>query len=93
MGQYNDCLSDEPGRCGHIHAEDNACNKSPVRIPKLMFVTHFPCRMCCIRMVNKMGFEMVFYSKIYRDMDGLEILQKAGINVIMIDPLGRKDAP
>lgn len=83
-GGFNDCLSDEPGKCGHIHGEDNACNFAPARVGKIMIVTHFPCPMCCVRMVNKKGFKKVIYSEIYRDTSGEEILKAAGIRIEQI---------
>ncbi|MNX86949.1 Cytidine and deoxycytidylate deaminase zinc-binding region [compost metagenome] len=86
VGGFNDCLSEEPGRCGHAHAEDNACNFAPARVPKIMLVTHFPCPACCVRIVNKLGFERVYYQQVYRDMAGLDILESAGITVAQLDP-------
>ncbi|MNY34244.1 hypothetical protein D3C86_1685690 [compost metagenome] len=51
-----------------------------------MLVTHFPCSACCVRIVNKLGFERVYYQQVYRDMAGLEILERAGITVAQLDP-------
>ena len=81
VGGFNGCQSDEPGKCGHAHAEDNACNFAPARVPKIMIVTHFPCPTCCVRIVNKLGFEKVYYHEVYRDMAGRDILEGAGIAV------------
>ena len=80
-GGFNECLSSEPGQCGHIHAEDNACNYAPAEVPKVMFVTHAPCLTCAIRIVNKGGFERVYSGEAYRDDRGVKTLLSAGIQV------------
>ena len=81
VGGFNECQSLSPGQCLHTHAEDNATNFAPARVPKVMFVTHQPCAACAVRIVNKLGFEKIYYLEPYRDIRGLEILAQAGIPV------------
>lgn len=81
VGGFNECQSLSPGQCLHTHAEDNACNFAPARIPKIMFVTHQPCAACAVRIVNKLGFEKIYYLESYRDVRGIEILAQAGIQI------------
>ncbi len=85
-GLPNQCDSDTPGDCGCLHAEDNALLKTSVgpEILKVMFVTHQPCKYCAKRIVNKGGVQKVYYSEPYRLVEGLEILEMAGIMVEQI---------
>ena len=85
VGGFNACKSLEPGKCGHIHAEDNACNYAPARVPKVAFVNYAPCEMCAIRMVNKLGFEKVYFWRSYRSTAGLDVLKGAGIETIQLE--------
>jgi len=77
----NTCDSDVAGDCGCLHAEDNALDKVvvPKEVPKIVFVTVSPCRYCAKRFINKGGVKKVYYYEEYRKRDGLEILEKAGI--------------
>jgi dCMP deaminase len=81
-GVFNDCLSDEPGKCGHLHAEVNALLKmdynDPVR--KVMLVTYNPCFNCAVAIINARIDEVV-YAKEYRLTDGIDLLRKANVQV------------
>lgn len=79
-GISNECLSLEPGACGHLHAEVNALIKADYTSPtdKKMYVTTQPCYPCAVAIINA-NVKEVFYDKAYRLTDGLELLQKAGI--------------
>lgn len=88
-GVFNECLSDEAGKCGHLHAEINAlvkANYSDVSEKKI-YVTTVPCFACSVAIVNA-GIKEVFYHNDYRDHAGLELLQKAGIKVSKVTPNG-----
>jgi len=80
-GLPNRCDSDEPGKCGCLHAEDNALLKvsEPSYVEKILFCTHQPCAMCAKRIVNKGGLIKVYYMEPYRLPEGLEVLKSAGI--------------
>jgi len=79
----NHCDSDEPGNCGDLHAEENACINccEPRSTPKYVFVTHLPCKMCAKRLVNLGHVEMVYYSQDYRLKDSLVVFQQAHISI------------
>lgn len=84
-GLPNSCDSSEPGACGCLHAEENAiinCD-APRGARKIVFCTHQPCKMCAKRLVNLGGVERVFYARVYRLRDGLDVLHAAGIPAIL----------
>ena len=88
-GGRNTCLSDEPGKCGHLHAEINALIKANYRdaAPRKAYLTLSPCVPCATALVN-FGVEEVVYRVLYRDDAGLEILRNASypIRVRQFDP-------
>lgn len=81
-GVFNECLSSEPGKCGHLHAEINALVKMNFNeaAGKRMYTTTVPCFACAVAIINA-GISEVVYLNEYRLMDGVELLQKAGIVV------------
>ena len=81
-GGPNEPLSSEPGCSGLIHAEINALLKLDYNNPKKkkMYVTLSPCPDCARAIVNS-NIESVFYDDEYRNVEGLEILRSAGLNV------------
>jgi dCMP deaminase len=86
-GLANTCDSDEPGKCGCLHSEENAaihCDV-PRETPKIVFVTHLPCPMCAKRLINLGGVKKVHYREDYRQRDSIAILVSAGIEVIRLD--------
>lgn len=84
-GISNECLSLEPGMCGHLHAEVNALIKADYTSPvdKKMYVTTQPCYQCAVAIINANISEVV-YDKAYRLTDGLELLQRAGIKTRLL---------
>ena len=81
-GGPNVPLSHEPGCSGLIHAEINALLKLDYNNPKKkkMYVTLSPCPDCARAIVNS-NIDTVIYAEQYRNLDGIEILESAGINV------------
>ena len=81
-GVFNDCLSNEPGKCGHLHAEVNSLIKMDYNdnVNKKMYVTTMPCFSCSVAIINA-GISSVYYAEDYRDASGVELLKKAGISV------------
>lgn len=80
-GLNNSCDSEEVGKCGCLHAEENAvinCT-APRDAPKVVFTTNLPCPMCVKRLINLGGVQSLYYYKDYRDHTGLELLIQAGI--------------
>ena len=81
-GFSNACDTDEPGRCGCIHSEQNALVKAPGGLRgKVAFVTASPCVMCAKLMVQA-HVTHVFYREAYRDPAGVNVLLSAGISAI-----------
>ena len=78
-GLPNRCDSSEPGRCGCIHSEANALIKAGAQTPgKVMFVTCSPCVMCAKMVVNS-NVARVYYRQAYRDLAGVEVLRRGGV--------------
>ena len=76
-GLPNQCDSDEPSRCGCVHAETNSivdCD-APRYIGKIVFCTHLPCVACAKLLINLGGVECIFYKNDYRIKDSLNILK------------------
>lgn len=91
-GLPNTCDSDEPGKCGCLHSEENAiinCD-TPRDTPKIVFVTHLPCPMCAKRLINLGGVKKVYYKDVYRLPDAIHILRMMDIEV---EQLELKDRP
>ena len=86
-GLNNDCLSDEPGKCGHLHAEINALIKFNYRdsAEKKVYLTLSPCYNCAVALVNA-GVSEVVFKKLYRDPAGVKLLEDAGVKVREFDP-------
>jgi dCMP deaminase len=87
-GLNNDCLSDEPGRCGHLHAEINALIKTNYHdaAQKKAYLTLSPCYSCAVALVNA-GISEVYFRERYRDEAGLRLLERAGVKLrILPDP-------
>lgn len=86
-GLPNGCLSSEPGKCGHIHAEINALIKTNYHdaSQKKVYITLTPCYNCSVALVNA-GVSEVIYRDEYRDLSGLALLTEAGIKVRRFNP-------
>jgi len=82
-GGPNVCDSSEPGKCGCLHAEENAIIKLDYNdhARKILYSTTAPCLMCAKRIINA-GIELVVYKNQYRNIDGLELLNKNSVTVI-----------
>jgi dCMP deaminase len=84
-GGLNKRDSIEPGGSGFLHAEMNAiakCNYADLR-PRKIYLTHSPCKICA-RLIINTKIEKVLYDHEFREIDGLELLKKRGIEVIKI---------
>lgn len=80
-GLANTCDSDVPGECGCLHAEINALLKAPGVLPgKHLFVSSSPCVACAKAAINA-RVACVFFRETYRNPTGLEVLQRAGVQV------------
>jgi dCMP deaminase len=76
-----------------MHAEANAITKiarsNNSSEGATMYVTASPC-IECAKLIIQAGIKRVIYSEKYRLVDGLELLQQAGIEVIFLDPEERE---
>ena len=45
-----------------------------------IFITHSPCIHCAL-LIQKCGISQVYYHELYRSREGLEFLERAGIEV------------
>lgn len=67
-----------------LHAERNALDKlakgNEGGLGSTMFITHAPC-LECAKSIYGAGITTVYYGNDYRSQDGIEFLNKCGINV------------
>ena len=86
-GLSNCCDSSEPGSCGCLHAEENAvinCD-SPRYIPKVVFCTYLPCKLCAKRLINMGNVVKVYYLNDYRSKESLFLFKTANIKAIKLE--------
>ena len=71
-----------------LHAEENAITKvaksNNSSLGATLYVTASPC-IECAKLIIQAGIRRVVYSENYRSADGIELLQKAGIDVAFIE--------
>ena len=67
-----------------IHAEQACLNKAALQgvsvLGSKMYITHLPCRHCCANMIAT-GISEVIWKEPYRDAEGLNLLEAAGVKV------------
>ena len=72
-----------------LHAEANAITKiarsNNSSEDATMYVTASPC-IECAKLIIQAGIKRVVYSEHYRLEDGIELLKRAGIEVVYVDP-------
>jgi len=68
-----------------LHAETNAIAKlarsSDSGLDADIFITHAPC-LNCAKLIYQSGISSVYYRNSYRDVAGIEFLEKSGVTVI-----------
>ena len=71
-----------------LHAESNAIAKLARShnsgVGADIFVTTAPC-LECAKLIYQSGISSVWYRDSYRNMDGVEFLEKSGVDVIKVD--------
>ena len=88
---FENCCEDENGHTYPfvLHAEANAITKvarsNNSSDGATLYVTSSPC-IECSKLIIQAGISRVVFSEYYRLQDGIELLQKAGIQVDFIDP-------
>ena len=72
-----------------LHAEANAITKvarsNNSSEGATLYVTSSPC-IECAKLIIQAGIRRVVYADAYRLSDGVELLQRAGIELVAIDP-------
>ena len=70
-----------------IHAESNAISKlargTESGLRASMFVTHQPC-IDCAKLIYQSGIATVYYKNDYRSTQGLDFLNKSGVEIIKV---------
>ena len=73
-----------------LHAEANAISKIARSHNSsdgaTLYVTASPC-MECSKLIIQAGIRRVVFSEYYRDTDGIDLLNRAGIETLLIGPL------
>ena len=84
-GWDNCCEEDNKTKPEVIHAESNAISKlargNESGEGATMFVTHQPC-IDCAKLIYQSGIATVYYKNEYRSTQGLDFLNKSGVEVI-----------
>ena len=86
-GWENECEipGEDKTKAEVLHAETNAIAKlaksGESGLGATMFVTHAPC-IDCAKLVYQSGIATVYYKSKYRSTQGLEFLDKSGVEVI-----------
>lgn len=97
VGLPNKCDSDEPGKCGCIHAETNAIVSCAADRdePKIVFCTHLPCVACAKLIIQLGGVREVYYRNDYRLKDSLMLFTSPEVDITVghyFDACNSKDA-
>ena len=70
-----------------LHAEMNAISKlaksHESSLGAAAFITHAPC-IECAKLLWQSGIDTIYYSEIYRSLDGIKFLNKCGATVINV---------
>lgn len=83
---FDNCCEDEEGKTKWevLHAEANAILKvaSSTQSTKgaTLYITLSPCTDCS-KLIHQSGIKRVVYANAYKDLSGLEFLEKAGVEV------------
>ena len=73
-----------------LHAEANAILKVASSTQSCqgatLYITMSPCRDCS-KLIHQAGITRVVYSEGYRDTEGVDFLEKAGVDVVFLPDL------
>lgn len=84
---FDNCCEDEDGNTKWyvLHAEANAILKVAASTQSCknstLYITLSPCKECS-KLIHQSGIKRVVYAKPYKDLSGLEFLEKAGVEVV-----------
>jgi len=83
---FDNCCEDEEGitKWEVLHAEANAILKVAASTQSCegstLYITLSPCQQCS-KLIHQAGIKRVVYSQTYKDISGLEFLEKAGVEL------------
>ena len=86
---FENCCEDEEGitKWEVLHAEANAILKVAASTQSCqnatLYITLSPCKQCS-KLIHRAGINRVVYAKEYRDRTGLDFLEKAGVELMLI---------
>lgn len=89
---FENCCEDEEGltRWDVLHAEANAILKVARSTQSCegatLYITLSPCKECS-KLIHQSGIKRVVYHQYYKDTEGVEFLQKAGVEVVCVSDL------
>ena len=93
-GFENVCEENDVTKPYVLHSEANAITKiarsSNSSDGATLYVTASPC-LECSKLIIQAGIKRVIYSEHYRLEDGINLLKRAGIEVVYIDPSDRNE--
>ena len=93
-GFENVCEDNDVTKPYVLHAEANAITKiarsSNSSDGATLYVTASPC-LECSKLIIQAGIKRVIYSEHYRLEDGINLLKRAGIEVVYIDPSDKNE--
>lgn len=89
MGFENVCEDDDDHTKAYVlHAEANAITKvaqsNNSSLGATLYVTTSPC-IECSKLIIQAGIKRVVFGEVYRITDGVELLKRAGIEVVQMD--------
>lgn len=87
-GFDNVCETNDVTNPEVLHAESNAvikiCKSTQSSEGASLYVTTSPCFECS-KLIIQAGIKNVYYNNLYRNIEGIELLKKANINIFKID--------
>lgn len=87
---FDNCCEDDEGKTKWevLHAEANAILKVAASSQSCkgatLYITLSPCRECS-KLIHQAGIKRLVYNKGYRDISGLEFLEKAGVELTLLE--------
>ena len=94
-GFENDCEDDLGSTKWYVlHAEANAITKVASSTHSCngatLYITLSPCRECS-KLIHQAGIVRVVYNKAYKDTSGIDFLERAGVEVKLLEDLRHED--
>jgi len=87
-GFENGCEEEGKTKWYVLHAEANAILKVASSTQSCenstLYITLSPCKECC-KLIHQSGIKRVVYANAYKDISGLNFLEKAGVELIHLN--------